>query len=124
MVNNHFCYFSSTTTVMLKSIVALCKILTVLRAWKCKNQFFSLAFQSLTAFCYNMIRILGLMLANESMQIFTYLANKIKYDKNIKNNVQPINSANYSVQTAYFSFIYINKSMYLFYHINVCKRKF
>ena len=41
------------------------------------------------------------MLANESMQIFTYLANKIKYDKNKKNNVQPINSANYSVQTAY-----------------------
>ena len=41
------------------------------------------------------------MLANESMQIFTYNANKIKYDKNKKNNVQPINSANYSVQTAY-----------------------
>ena len=30
------------------------------------------------------------MLANESMQIFTYLANKIKYDKNVKNNVQPM----------------------------------
>ena len=57
------------------------------------------------------------MLANESMQIFTYLANKIKYDKNIKNNVQSINNANYPVQTAYL--LHTNKiiAKYLFYHI-------
>ena len=45
------------------------------------------------------------MLANESMQIFTYLANKIKYDKNVKNNVQ---SMQYIVPTIH----YVSNCMY------------